>query len=432
MHKLEIKLKQHTPLIHFQHDQEGATLRASEVKPKLDRYIINKAFHDNFEECKEFLVGYNPDPKKQDDSIKTLRSKWNSGYRALNYKISIKRDESSSKKEFLIASYIKDDSVKEIELLGISTLNGTPYFAQEKQNGEFSKAPKYEKKRIWDNYDKKGVLESRDIVINIVWFNTFTSWINEIQPFFISTNFGTRQSKGFGSFEVVEMLFDNNIITKKPVEELLKQNFKFVYKKVLSNSTLAQIFSTINDDYKLIKSGRTRPYLKSKLMLYGGNVGWDKKFIKEQIDDVYEDEKGEGYLLKCKPQNKKENYRSCDEYKFFRALLGLAEHYEFLLENPPAGKPVNKLIVKISHPDIKRYQSPLLFKVIGNNIYLVGNDVDSKLFSKHFELSVTIKGDKAWVNDKIEGIDTPDSFSLINFIRFAMRDNANLNYIQLK
>ena len=42
MNKLVVKLKQHTPLIHFQHSQEGATLRASEVKPKLDKYIIKK------------------------------------------------------------------------------------------------------------------------------------------------------------------------------------------------------------------------------------------------------------------------------------------------------------------------------------------------------------------------------------------------------
>ena len=42
MYKLEVKLKQHTPLIHFQHDQEGATLRASEVKPKLDRFILTR------------------------------------------------------------------------------------------------------------------------------------------------------------------------------------------------------------------------------------------------------------------------------------------------------------------------------------------------------------------------------------------------------
>ena len=49
MHKLEIKLKQHTPLIHFQHDQEGATLRASEVKPKLDRFILSKLGDGNYE-----------------------------------------------------------------------------------------------------------------------------------------------------------------------------------------------------------------------------------------------------------------------------------------------------------------------------------------------------------------------------------------------
>ena len=42
MYKLEIKLKQHTPLIHFQYDQEGATLRASEVKPKLDKFILTR------------------------------------------------------------------------------------------------------------------------------------------------------------------------------------------------------------------------------------------------------------------------------------------------------------------------------------------------------------------------------------------------------
>ena len=36
------ELKQETPIIHFQHNQSGATLRATEVKPKLDRFIIKK------------------------------------------------------------------------------------------------------------------------------------------------------------------------------------------------------------------------------------------------------------------------------------------------------------------------------------------------------------------------------------------------------
>ena len=50
MNRLEIKLKQHTPLIHFQHDQEGATLRASEVKPKLDRFVLTRLGKDNYDE----------------------------------------------------------------------------------------------------------------------------------------------------------------------------------------------------------------------------------------------------------------------------------------------------------------------------------------------------------------------------------------------
>ena len=36
----EYDLKAHSPLIHFQSDSSGATLRATEVKPKLDRYIL--------------------------------------------------------------------------------------------------------------------------------------------------------------------------------------------------------------------------------------------------------------------------------------------------------------------------------------------------------------------------------------------------------
>ena len=40
--KLEFTLKQHTPIIHFQSDQKGATLRATDLKPKLDRFLIEQ------------------------------------------------------------------------------------------------------------------------------------------------------------------------------------------------------------------------------------------------------------------------------------------------------------------------------------------------------------------------------------------------------
>ena len=52
----EYDLKAHSPLIHFQHGSDGATLRVTEVKPKLDRYIIDKKGKDNI-----------PDRWKRDD-----------------------------------------------------------------------------------------------------------------------------------------------------------------------------------------------------------------------------------------------------------------------------------------------------------------------------------------------------------------------------
>ena len=40
MIKLKFSLKQITPMIHFQ-DDDGATIRATELKPKLDRFILS-------------------------------------------------------------------------------------------------------------------------------------------------------------------------------------------------------------------------------------------------------------------------------------------------------------------------------------------------------------------------------------------------------
>ena len=43
----EYKLVQHTPLIHFQHSEPHACLRATEVKPKLDRFLIEQLEKDD-------------------------------------------------------------------------------------------------------------------------------------------------------------------------------------------------------------------------------------------------------------------------------------------------------------------------------------------------------------------------------------------------
>lgn len=202
MNTLTIKLKQHTPLIHFQHDQDGATLRASEVKPKLDKFIIKHAFHDNFDECKEYLVGYNP--QKREDSIKTLRDKWNNGYRALNYKIRI---ESTSR-------------IQDVELCFDQNNKGkyeTYYEEITYKNGK----EQCNKKPFPFLISDMGGKDSLEELLNMCMHEEITLIIRtsssilvefvyqNISCFFALHNFGQRQTKGFGSFSVVSLKKDN-------------------------------------------------------------------------------------------------------------------------------------------------------------------------------------------------------------------------------
>ena len=44
--KLDFTLEQIVSMIHFQGDEEGATIRATELKPKLDRFLYRKLASD--------------------------------------------------------------------------------------------------------------------------------------------------------------------------------------------------------------------------------------------------------------------------------------------------------------------------------------------------------------------------------------------------
>ena len=98
-------LKQHTPLIHFQHDKEGATLRATEVKPRLDRLL------------KERLGD-------------TVKPEWvqkeEGGLISFQYKLRISGEVSE---KFLVASNIPKYMRQEYDAQGIKYLEKTPYFA---------------------------------------------------------------------------------------------------------------------------------------------------------------------------------------------------------------------------------------------------------------------------------------------------------------
>lgn len=431
METLIVKLKQQTPLIHFQHDQYGATLRASEVKPKLDRFIITKVGNGNYDTGIEMLRRENP--------IVFLSKNDTSSF---DYKMKIANANTDRGNEYMIASSINSENIEMLRSRGVQVISNTPYFAQESKNKSI-----INKKLRWDDIPKKGVFYDCNIIVTITVFNQNYRIANllkqYIQDFFIVHNFGTRQSKGFGVYDVKSIsYFDKSgekidVTLNSNIESILKDNFLFVYKKK-TLPDFDSVFSIINNDYKLLKSGSNSPYRKSKLMLYFKkcDIRWEKKFLKYFFTDIYSNKNNDCYVLKCKEKNKP-NYTSADddlEYMYIRALLGLSEQYEFLLNNPPLDDPNNKLIIKIksNSSSIQRFQSPLLFKFYNETIYLVGNEVNEQIKGAEFSFLVNIQGDKAYEDDLLGNttLTVPVSFSLSNFIRYAL--DRSMNYEELK
>ena len=136
-YQLTFELKQHTPIIHFQHDQAGATLRATEVKPKLDRFLI-KIFNDSNTDFATWLI--------------------NGQEKALDYKI----------------------RVKDVTNLEKQVIDGYPcYFAN-----------------MGDGANKHLIMANK---LNIEVFSFHSSLIEKIdkhfESFLLETNFASRQSK---------------------------------------------------------------------------------------------------------------------------------------------------------------------------------------------------------------------------------------------
>ena len=407
-------LKQHTPLLHFQHDQEGATLRASEVKPLLDKFIINKKGNGIFEEGINAL-----------EDVMICKEKST----ALNYKMRIVESTNANKTEYLVASYINKKNIEELTNAGINVLNNTPYFAQEKQNSEV-----IHHSRKYDSINCKALFSENNIYIKIICHSEkLTDLIGTyIQSFFLSTNFGTRSSKGFGCFTVTCIKKDGKDIPLEKDEKLLASLFKFTYRRE-GKFSIQEIFETINKDYKILKSGLNKPYIKSKLMCfeYDNNIRWEKKWLKKKIDNKFENAEGENYKLK--DNNKQEDYDNSGDFKFVRAIMGLSEQYEFLLENPPEGKEKNKMIIKIKDSSsdkdkrIERFQSPITYKIINGIIYVVGNDIDERILDKEFNFYLTVQGDDedgvGWKDYEIGSLKTPREFNLGDFLKESLGKN---------
>ncbi|KGN97756.1 hypothetical protein HQ36_05695 [Porphyromonas gingivicanis] len=305
MYKLKFELEQHTPIIHFQAKDAGATLRASEVKPKLDKFILK----EHKEKLPKSVIKESEEDKEKKEDKEVRKS--------LDYKMRI------------IAHKIHTED--------IDAKSAPMYFGNLK-----AQKPKL-------------LVTAENVQIIILVKNeVLKDCIKEsIVRFFQLHNFGTRQSKGYGSFTVKS---DG----KKGIRNVYKYSFD------VSGDNYKEVMNIINYFYKSLRSGineyrgkreqkRNILYFKSALHYYVTTVlkeQWDKKSIKE-------------YFFPEKPEEEDTNQKVEDSPKEkydFRDLLGFSADEAWGQE-----RQVKKNCKKETNEGVEefsRLKSPIQFKPI--------------------------------------------------------------------
>ena len=352
------RLNQQTPMIHFQSEEEGATLRAGEVKPKLDRFLVEKIGESNIP--LKWWLGYDYKEKK-------LESK------ALNYKMRIiakTRDTSHP-------VYIKPEKGK---LKGIGE-----YFLTERDERKIKKDSFYKDIKLTLICGVEGLQEKLcDEAL--------------LCEFFATHNFGFRQNKGFGSF-----IFGGNERTEV-TERWIAESYTYVekysgYYLDIPQSNTTTILEVIKDFWQVVKSGINLKgnYERSFLMknYFSGHLN-DKKAMKLALlntelfkldeknkpregikwydDDLFD----KSNKIDLTPENPP---ISLEKAEYVRGLLGFAQHYQFLrvtLKNEQE-KPF-AVTFSLSVEGVERMSAPVYFKPIiskwGTRVYLL---LDNKL-----------------------------------------------------
>lgn len=328
-----IKLEQKTPMWHFQADTAGCVLRATEVKPKLDRFLRTKEKLD-----KSWFV------KDRED--------------ALDYKL----------------WFVAPDK-------GPSELNGKHYplfFGN--MGGE------QQKKLIFYNGEIKMYLFSlNDALIKCIKRHLF--------EFFATHSFGTRQDKGFGFFFPVDIDGEKGDFNQ-PFGAHYQFEYRWMdYGKKFQDPakrppyssweySYVEAFKAIHYFHKLIRSGinEGKCYYKSLMYFYAQDKGkqWDKPTIRHHFQfytKIYQSICGQlkpPYQEIIPRRNRqpevKVYYRREDMVKefsavdsesklLFRDTLGLASEQQWKAYK-------DSISIKAQDSGFVRFKSPILYRPV--------------------------------------------------------------------
>lgn len=422
----EYKLNQHTMLLHFQ-DESDACLRASEVKPKLDRFIVKK-----FNGKDEFKQAHASWIQTEHQNGKDV---------ALKYRMTIKRAAGAE-----IKKYGASDPQYKIPKIFYGNMSDGSNNSNKKTGVFFINET-----------------DESSLILTITCFDKdLESCIDKnIAEFFAVTNFGTMQSKGFGSFTVMGDKY------KCDIPKALRDYYGAMhcYKINIENCDDVQNeeFETIKQLYSVMKSGSRRPFDHAYIYRYmhdeeRGNIGNEKAAMKNS---------------KVSPALGREGMGGFSEtFQYVRAVLGLGSTLSYITDNPwwyeldgngrikfdrkhvpivredrdTSGRITKRMKenIEITHvkddngtdyptgskEKIERFQSPIMFKIVGNQIYIVAGRIDPNdpynpnVLGKYFVFkndcrNRTSREGLSYRNNQTNGkvvLQVPESFDIDDFM----------------
>ncbi|MBS7007941.1 hypothetical protein [Anaerostipes sp.] len=275
---LEFKLSQLTPLIHFK-NETGNSIRATEMKPKLDRYI-SKYIKKNEIEIKQEWLSYGDKDwfLSEGDTEKGMLL-------AYDYKLRIKTGIDQS----TIRSYKK-------------TVNSTSAI------GAY----------FWTGSDPRFNSYYGQIIVEVLCKNKeLKELVKDIFPEFISgTTFGFRQDKGYGYFFVDQeetTVEKQRQLIEKYINTFNKRDNKRIqlYKLNKIGGTYEQCLKKIKDFNRDIKSGEKN----------SGSFMLNDYSYPDRSSVIHE--KNAMYLTL-----KNIDLKNKEKIWYIRGLLGFADHYQ--------------------------------------------------------------------------------------------------------
>lgn len=356
----EYKLVQHTPLIHFQHSEPHACLRATEVKPKLDRFLIKQLEKDDrFGDgrWKKWFVG---DGSQQSfDYMMRITPNSEQVDRTQSIERAIAKIENQDYKHF-----------HEIHK------NYFGNMASEKKREE-------KKKAIRETF-KESLFYKDGLTLTIRCFipELLTFFDEHIRGFFMMHNFGTRQRKGFGSF-TVDISTEPN--APKGFDLVGKYCPNAYYCKLDGNVNADALLDAVWVISAFLRSGFNRGegnYVRGFVFRYfqreKNPLANDKAFVKQKVLRNVYDEATRGEHL--------HPYGNNVRYRYVRGLLGTNENSRFCRD--PRGETREDLTVHNiyihSAEGVERFPSPLLFKPIGKFVFILPQKMPDEIFGSEF------------------------------------------------